>query len=128
MPERTPLDWEDLERELHAAGVFLTEIEAGARQLLAQTRGHQLAETRKQLGLGQKQIAAAMDVSVARVSRSSTARSLPSRSSSAMSRPSAAGWTSWPTSATGPSGCPSATPRPSRDNHQATASPAGRPT
>ena len=21
MPERTPLDWEDLERELHAAGV-----------------------------------------------------------------------------------------------------------
>jgi hypothetical protein len=30
------------------------------RQLLVQTRGHQLAETRKQLGLGQKQIAAAM--------------------------------------------------------------------
>jgi hypothetical protein len=66
-----------------------------------------------------------MDVSVARVSRSSTARSLPSRSSSAMSRPSAAGWTSWPTSATGPSGCPSATPRPTHDNNQATASPPG---
>ena len=36
------------------------EIEAGARRLLAQARGHQLAETRKQLGLGQKQIAPAM--------------------------------------------------------------------
>ena len=31
--------------------------------------GHQLAEMRKQLGLGQKQIAAAMGVSVARVSQ-----------------------------------------------------------
>src|ERR1700720_1917490 len=69
MPERTPLDWEDLERELHAAGASPAEIEAGARQLLAQARGHQLAETRKQLGLGQKQIAAAMGVSVARVSQ-----------------------------------------------------------
>ncbi len=53
MPKRTPLDWEDLERELHAAGVSPEEIDAGARQLLAQARGHQLAETRKQLGLGQ---------------------------------------------------------------------------
>src|ERR1700722_5745961 len=69
MPKRTPLDWEDLERELHAAGVSPEEIDAGARQLLAQARGHQLAETRKQLGLGQKQIAAAMGVSVARVSQ-----------------------------------------------------------
>src|SRR5215471_5184246 len=69
MPKRTPLDWEDLERELHAAGVSPKEIEAGARQLLAQARGHQLAQTRKQLGLGQKQIAAAMGVSVARVSQ-----------------------------------------------------------
>lgn len=69
MPKRPPLDWEDLERELHAAGVSPEEIDAGARQLLAQARGHQLAETRKQLGLGQKQIAAAMRVSVARVSQ-----------------------------------------------------------
>jgi len=45
------------------------EIDAGARRLLAQARGHQLAETRKQLGLGQKQIAAAMGVSIARVSQ-----------------------------------------------------------
>jgi hypothetical protein len=35
MPKRTPLDWEDLERELHAAGVSPAEIEAGARRLLA---------------------------------------------------------------------------------------------
>jgi transcriptional regulator with XRE-family HTH domain len=69
MRKRTPLDWEDLERELHAAGVSPEEIDAGARQLLAQARGHQLAETRKQLGPGQKQIAAAMGVSVARVSQ-----------------------------------------------------------
>jgi len=69
MPKHSPLDWEDLERELHAAGVSPEEIDAGARQLLAQARGHQLAETRKQLGLGQKQIAAAMGVSVSRVSQ-----------------------------------------------------------
>ena len=69
MPKRTALDWADLERELHAAGVSPEEIEAGARQLLARARGHQLAETRKQLGRGQKQIAAAMGVSVARVSQ-----------------------------------------------------------
>jgi transcriptional regulator with XRE-family HTH domain len=44
-------------------------MEAGARRLLAQARRHQLAETRKPLGLGQKQIAAAMGVTVARVSQ-----------------------------------------------------------
>ena len=69
MSKRTPLDWEDLERELHAAGVSPAQIEAGARKLLARARGRQLAETRKQLGLRQKQIAAAMSVSVARVSQ-----------------------------------------------------------
>jgi hypothetical protein len=79
MPERTPLDWADLERELHAAGVSPEEIEAGARRMLAQARGNQLAETRRQLGLGQKQIAADMGVSIARYRRSSTARSPPSR-------------------------------------------------
>jgi transcriptional regulator with XRE-family HTH domain len=45
------------------------EIQAGARDLLAQARGHQLAETRKQLGIGQKDIAAAMGVTIARVSQ-----------------------------------------------------------
>jgi len=69
MPKRTPLDWEVLERELNAAGASPEEIDAGARQLLAEARGHQLAETRKQLGLGQKQIAAAIGVSVAWVSQ-----------------------------------------------------------
>ena len=69
MPKRTPLDWEDLERELHAAGVSPEEVEAGARRLLAQARGHQLAETRKQLGLAQKDIAVALGVSIARISQ-----------------------------------------------------------
>jgi hypothetical protein len=35
MPKRTPEDWENLERELRAAGVAPAEIEAGARRLLA---------------------------------------------------------------------------------------------
>ena len=69
MPKRTPQDWETLEEELHAAGVTAEEIQAGARRLLAENRGHQLSDTRKQLGLGQKQIAATMGVSVARVSQ-----------------------------------------------------------
>jgi ribosome-binding protein aMBF1 (putative translation factor) len=69
MPKRTPQDWEILERELHAAGVSPEEIEAGARTLLAQARGHQLAEARKELGLGQRDIAARMGVSVARISQ-----------------------------------------------------------
>ncbi|WP_433220841.1 helix-turn-helix domain-containing protein [Microtetraspora malaysiensis] len=69
MPKKTPGDWADLERELHDAGVSPSTIEEGARKLLAETRGHQLAEARKQLGLGQKDVAAAMGVSVARVSQ-----------------------------------------------------------
>jgi ribosome-binding protein aMBF1 (putative translation factor) len=69
MPKRTPQYWETLERELHAAGVSQTEIEAGARRLLAEARGHQLAEARKQLGLAQRDIAVAMGVSIARVSQ-----------------------------------------------------------
>jgi ribosome-binding protein aMBF1 (putative translation factor) len=69
MPKRTPQDWETLERELHAAGVSPAEIKAGARELLARARGHQLAQARKQLGVAQKGIASAMGVSVARVSQ-----------------------------------------------------------
>jgi ribosome-binding protein aMBF1 (putative translation factor) len=69
MPKRTPQDWEDLERDLHASVVTPEEIEAGARELLAQARGHQLAQARKHLGTGQKEIAAAMGVTVARVSQ-----------------------------------------------------------
>lgn len=69
MPKRAALEWEVLEQELHAAGVSPEEIDAGARRLLAQARGHQLAEARKQLGLAQKDIAASLGVSIARVSQ-----------------------------------------------------------
>jgi ribosome-binding protein aMBF1 (putative translation factor) len=69
MPKRIAQDWEELEQDLHAAGVSPEEIESGARVLLAQARGHQLAEARKQLGLGQRDIAATMGVSVARISQ-----------------------------------------------------------
>lgn len=69
MTKRTPQDWEPLEQELHAAGVSAEEIQAGGRRLLAENRGHQLAETRKQLGLAQKDIAAALGVSIARISQ-----------------------------------------------------------
>ena len=61
MPKRTPQDWEPLEEELHAAGVSAEEIQAGARRLLA--------ETRRQLGLAQKDLAAALGVSIARISQ-----------------------------------------------------------
>jgi DNA-binding XRE family transcriptional regulator len=69
MSRRTAQDWEALEQELHAAGVSHGEIEAGARALLAQARGHQLAESRKQLGRAQRDIATAMGVSIARISQ-----------------------------------------------------------
>jgi ribosome-binding protein aMBF1 (putative translation factor) len=69
MPGRTPRDWEELEQELHAAGVSPAEVEAETRRLLAETRGHQLAGARKQAGLAQKDVATAMGVSVARVSQ-----------------------------------------------------------
>jgi DNA-binding XRE family transcriptional regulator len=69
MPKRTPRDWEELERELHVAGVPPEEIEAGARKLLATARGNQLADARKQNGLTQKDIATALGVSIARISQ-----------------------------------------------------------
>ncbi len=69
MPKRTPQDWETMDAELHAAGVSPAEIEAGARKLLAEARGHRLAEAQRHLGFTQKDIAAAMSVSIARVSQ-----------------------------------------------------------
>jgi DNA-binding XRE family transcriptional regulator len=69
MPRRTPQDWEPLEAQLYAAGVDPAEVEAGARRLLAEVRGHQLAETRKQHSMAQKDVAARMGVSIARVSQ-----------------------------------------------------------
>ena len=67
-PGKLAVDWADLESELHAAGVS----PKGSRRcapVARPGRGHQLAETRRQLDLGQKQIAAATGVSVARVSQ-----------------------------------------------------------
>src|ERR1017187_7579818 len=119
MPKRTPLDWDDLERELHAAGVSPSEIEAGARQLLARARGYQLAQTRKQLGLGQKQIAAAMGVSVSRVSQIEQRRGHLLRGHRPLRR---GPWR--PAGSRGrfrrrdPSGCPSPTPLPPHTRRQ----------
>ncbi|MFB4319604.1 helix-turn-helix domain-containing protein [Actinomadura sp. 21ATH] len=69
MAKRTPQDWESLERELYAAGVSPSEVRDGARRLLAESRGRRLAQSRKHAGLGQKDVAAAMGVSIARVSQ-----------------------------------------------------------
>ncbi|AQS68509.1 helix-turn-helix transcriptional regulator [Streptomyces pactum] len=69
MPKKTPQDWEALEQELYSAGVAPAEVEAGSRRLLAEARGHQLAEARKQYGLAQRDVAARMGVSIARVSQ-----------------------------------------------------------
>lgn len=57
MRKRTPLGWEDLERELCVVGVSPEEIETGAREMLARARGYQLAESRKHLRPGWKEIA-----------------------------------------------------------------------
>jgi ribosome-binding protein aMBF1 (putative translation factor) len=69
VPKKTPMKWEVLEQELYAAGADPAEVEAGARRLLAEARGYQLAEARKDLGLTQREIAARMGVSIARVSQ-----------------------------------------------------------
>jgi DNA-binding XRE family transcriptional regulator len=69
MPKRIARDWEELERELHVAGVPPEEIEVGARHLLAVARGTQLADARKQVGLTQREVADTLGVSIARVSQ-----------------------------------------------------------
>ena len=69
MAKRTPRDWEPLTREPHAASPCPEETEAEARRLLAESRGHRLAEIRKRLGLTQKDIAAALGVSISRISQ-----------------------------------------------------------
>jgi DNA-binding XRE family transcriptional regulator len=68
MPKRTPGTGRTWSVSCTLPGFPLRKSRRG-RQLLARARGHQLAETRKQLGRGQKQIAAATGVSVARVSQ-----------------------------------------------------------
>jgi transcriptional regulator with XRE-family HTH domain len=69
VPKREPRDWEELERDLHAAGVPAAEIEAGARKMLALARGTQLADARKEMGVTQREIAAELGVSIARISQ-----------------------------------------------------------
>lgn len=69
MPKKTPQDWDALEQQLYAAGVDPAVVAAGARRLLAEARGHQLSEARRQLALAQKDVAARMGVSIARVSQ-----------------------------------------------------------
>ena len=100
--------------------------EARARRLLAEARGHQLAEIRKQLGLGQKQIAA-MGVSVARVSQIEhgevTSVEVIARYVEALG----GRLDLVAISATGPSGCPSATPRPPHEGNDVTAAMPGQP-
>jgi len=69
VPKREPRDWEELERDLHAAGVSAAEIESGARKMLALARGTQLADARKEMGITQREIAAELGVSIARISQ-----------------------------------------------------------
>jgi ribosome-binding protein aMBF1 (putative translation factor) len=69
MPKKVAQDWEALEQELYAAGVKPAEAQAGSRRLLVEARGQLLAEARRQGGLAQRDVAARMGVSVARVSQ-----------------------------------------------------------
>lgn len=66
-----PRKWRDtghLERAVETAG-GPEAFEAGVQRLLGEARGWQLTELRKRRGLSQQQVAAAMGVSVARVSQ-----------------------------------------------------------
>ena len=115
-------DWEDLELELHAAGSPPRTSGQVCGGCSPRRAGHQLAETLKQLSLGQKQIAAAMGVSAARVSQiedgAVTSFEVVTRYVEAL----VGRLDLWPISATGSSGCPSATPRPPHDGNPRTVS------
>lgn len=69
MPKKTPQSWEALEEQLYAAGADPAAVQAGTRRLLAEARGRQLAEARKSYGLAQREVAARMEVSIARISQ-----------------------------------------------------------
>jgi len=79
--------------------------------MLARTRGHQLAETRKQLRLGQKEIAAVMGVSVARISQIEHGEVSSFEVIARYIEALGGVWTSSPTSATRPSASPSPAPQ-----------------
>lgn len=56
-------------RDKHIAAAGPEEVEAGKDALLAQVRAHRLADIRKRQGLTQRDVAAAMGVTVGRVSQ-----------------------------------------------------------
>jgi hypothetical protein len=68
MPKKAARDWDVLEQEMYAAGVKPSQVEAGPRRRLAEARGHQLAEERRQAGLGRRDVVGRMGGSVAQVS------------------------------------------------------------
>jgi DNA-directed RNA polymerase specialized sigma subunit len=63
------ISWMDLKEELEFTPDELQEIRKGAQELIAQSRAHRLAEVRKRQKTTQVQVAAAMGVTQARVSR-----------------------------------------------------------
>ena len=97
------------DREIRRIGIPPSEagaLSAAGRSCAPEQRGYQLAQLRKNAGLTQAQVAAAMAVSQPRVSHSSMARSPRWTRSVAMSKLSAGRSMSLPTSAIGPSGLP----------------------
>jgi transcriptional regulator with XRE-family HTH domain len=92
-----------------AAGVDPAEVEGGARRLLAEARGHQLAETRKQYGLAQREISGRMGVSIARVSQIEPGEVASLNVTAPTLKRSAAGSTLLRTAATTPYACRPAT-------------------
>lgn len=60
--------WSDI-RDKHIDAIGAEQVEAGKNRLLGQVRAHRLAEIRKRRGLTQREVAAAMGVTVGRVSQ-----------------------------------------------------------
>ena len=61
--------WDDLKRDLEFTPAEREEIEEGAQRLIAQSRAFRLSELRRRQRTTQQQVARAMGVSQARVSR-----------------------------------------------------------
>jgi predicted XRE-type DNA-binding protein len=61
--------WEDLVEDFAFTSDEQEQIRAGADQMIAQVRAHRLAEVRKRQHATQVEVAAAMGISQARVSR-----------------------------------------------------------
>jgi len=61
--------WEDLKRELDLTAAEREEIDSGAQRLIAQARAFRLSEVRRRQRTTQVEVAKAMGVTQARVSR-----------------------------------------------------------